>query len=186
MPSRHAQMMRYSMSRMPETHMYTGADGILSDRAKVEGTLMIDCSTIAPGVAQEVAKAAYATGCDFVDAPVSGGVVGAEAASLTFMVGANGADIVDRARGVLDLMGKKCVHCGTVGSGQAAKLSNRAEEKARALAGGHSRHRLRGKRGLQPSSLPAAVAEVWQLHRDGLLLQAAELLAEIESLSDAG
>ena len=61
-----------------------------------------------------------------------------------------------------------------------------AEEKARALAGGHSRHRLRGKRGLQPSSLPAAVAEVWQLHKDGLLLQAAELLAEIESLSDAG
>ena len=104
--------------------VYTGADGILSDRAKVEGTLMIDCSTIAPGVAQEVAKAAYATGCDFVDAPVSGGVVGAEAASLTFMVGANGADIVDRARGVLELMGKKCVHCGTVGSGQAAKLSN--------------------------------------------------------------
>ena len=40
--------------------VYTGADGILSDRAKVEGTLMIDCSTIAPGVAQEVAKAAYA------------------------------------------------------------------------------------------------------------------------------
>ena len=59
-----------------------------------------------------------------------------------------------------------------------------AEEKA--LAGDHSRHRLRGKRGLQPSSLPAAVAEVWQLHKDGLLLQAAELLAEIESLSDAG
>ena len=60
-----------------------------------------------------------------------------------------------------------------------------AEEKG-ALAGDHSRHRLRGKRGLQPSSLPAAVAEVWQLHKDGLLLQAAELLAEIESLSDAG
>ena len=68
----------------------------------------------------------------------------------------------------------------------AAPLAEVKAGRAGALAGDHSRHRLRGKRGLQPSSLPAAVAEVWQLHKDGLLLQAAELLAEIESLSDAG
>ena len=49
-----------------------------------------------------------------------------------------------------------------------------------ASAGEHSRHRLRGKRGLQAKLLPSAVAEVWQLHKDGLLLQAAELLAEIQ------
>ena len=63
----------------------------------------------------------------------------------------------------------------------AAPLVEVKARRAGALAGDHSRHRLRGKRGLQPTSLPSAVAEVWQLHEDGLLLQAAELLSEIES-----
>ena len=73
--------------------------------------------------------------------------------------------------------------------GHATAAAPPVEVKARqagALVGDHSRHRLRGKRGLQPKLLPSAVAEVWQLHKDGLLLQAAELLSEIESQSGAG
>ena len=72
--------------------------------------------------------------------------------------------------------------------GRATAAAPLVEVKARqagALAG-DSRHRLRGKRGLEPKLLPSAVAEVWQLHKDGLLLQAAELLSEIESQSGAG
>ena len=68
----------------------------------------------------------------------------------------------------------------------AAPLVEVKARQAGALVGDHSRHRLRGKRGLQPKLLPSAVAEVWQLHKDGLLLQAAELLSEIESQSGAG
>ena len=68
----------------------------------------------------------------------------------------------------------------------AAPLVEVKARQAGALVGDHSRHRLRGKRGLQPKLLPSAVAEVWQLHKDGLLLQAAELLCEIESRSEAG
>jgi len=97
-------------------------DSILSSVAA--GTRLIDCSTIAPAIAREIAAKAEAAGCEFVDAPVSGGVVGAEAATLTFMVGAATADAVERARPVLELMGQRVLHCGDVGSGQAAKLSN--------------------------------------------------------------
>lgn len=73
--------------------------------------------------------------------------------------------------------------------GHATAAAPPVEVKARqagASAADHSRHRLRGKRGLQPKLLPSAVAEVWQLHKDGLLLQAAELLSEIESRGGAG
>ena len=73
--------------------------------------------------------------------------------------------------------------------GHATAAAPPVEVKARqagASAADHSRHRLRGKRGLQPKLLPSAVAEVWQLHKDGLLLQAAELLCEIESRGGAG
>lgn len=85
--------------------------------------LFIDCSTVAVDDARAAAETARATGLDAVDAPVSGGVVGAEAATLTFMVGGTGA-AVDRARPLLEAMGKKIVHCGDSGAGQAAKICN--------------------------------------------------------------
>mmetsp|Transcript_11529 Transcript_11529/g.26609 ORF Transcript_11529/g.26609 Transcript_11529/m.26609 type:complete len:304 (-) Transcript_11529:82-993(-) len=88
------------------------------------GLQLIDCSTVAPAVSREMHAAARERECDFVDAPVSGGVVGAEAASLTFMVGAANGASVARATPVLELMGKRVLHCGGVGSGQAAKLAN--------------------------------------------------------------
>lgn len=62
-------------------------------------------------------------GCDFVDAPVSGGVGGAEAGTLTFMVGGSDAAFND-ANEILVHMGANIVHCGDVGTGQAAKICN--------------------------------------------------------------
>jgi 3-hydroxyisobutyrate dehydrogenase len=88
-----------------------------------EGTLLIDCSTIDVETARAVATAAMDVGFDMLDAPVSGGVAGAEAASLTFMVG-GGAETFARARPVLAAMGRTIVHAGPAGNGQAAKICN--------------------------------------------------------------
>ncbi len=87
------------------------------------GTLLIDCSTIDVDTSRAVHKAAAEKGFDMVDAPVSGGVGGAEAGTLTFMVG--GSDkAFEAARTYLDIMGKNIVHCGGAGNGQAAKICN--------------------------------------------------------------
>ncbi|MBP2477817.1 3-hydroxyisobutyrate dehydrogenase [Crossiella equi] len=87
------------------------------------GTLFLDCSTIDVASAREAATAAGTAGHSAVDAPVSGGVVGARAATLTFMVG-GAEEAFTRAEAVLDPMGRKVVHCGTSGAGQAAKICN--------------------------------------------------------------
>lgn len=100
---------------------YGGEYGILS--GVVAGTLLIDCSTIDPLTAREVAMDAKAKGCPMLDAPVSGGVGGAEAGTLTFMVGGAVPDF-ERARAVLQAMGKNLVHCGASGNGQVAKICN--------------------------------------------------------------
>ena len=84
--------------------------------------LCIDCSTVEPGTATAVAGWAARAGAAFVDAPVSGGVGGAEQATLTFMVGAAEAAAVRLAEPLLLQMGRSVVHCGDVGSGQAATL----------------------------------------------------------------
>jgi 3-hydroxyisobutyrate dehydrogenase len=87
------------------------------------GALMIDCSTIDVASAKEAHAIAAARGLDVVDAPVSGGTVGAKAATLTLMVG--GTDgAVSRARPILEKVGAKVVHCGGAGLGQAAKICN--------------------------------------------------------------
>ena len=101
--------------------VYQGEDGLLGRVSK--GTLLIDCSTIDPLTAREVAMDARAKGCPMVDAPVSGGVGGAEAATLTFMVGGETADFA-AARPILAAMGKNIVHCGGSGNGQVAKICN--------------------------------------------------------------
>ena len=101
--------------------VYLGAGGVL---ATVEPeTLLIDCSTIDVATAREVAQAARDKALAMVDAPVSGGVAGAEAASLTFMVGGDDAAF-ERARPLLETMGKTIVHAGGPGNGQAAKICN--------------------------------------------------------------
>ncbi|GAA3193287.1 hypothetical protein GCM10020255_093760 [Rhodococcus baikonurensis] len=87
------------------------------------GTLFIDCSTIDVADAREAHDKAEAAGHRSVDAPVSGGVVGATAGTLAFMVGGSEADF-QAASPLLDVMGRKVVHCGDAGVGQAAKICN--------------------------------------------------------------
>ena len=98
-----------------------GAPGLLSNITK--GALIIDSSTIAAATSQKVAQAAAAAGMGFIDAPVSGGTGGAIAGTLTFMVGGSDADL-ERARPLLEKMGKNIFHAGGVGAGQTAKICN--------------------------------------------------------------
>jgi len=101
--------------------VYTGAGGVLDSAGP--GTLLIDCSTIDVDSARAVAAAAKAKGLAMLDAPVSGGTVGAEAATLTFMVGGEDAAFA-AAEPILKCMGKTVVHAGAAGAGQAAKICN--------------------------------------------------------------
>jgi 3-hydroxyisobutyrate dehydrogenase len=101
--------------------VYLGEYGVL--RGAAPGTPLIDSSTIDPLTAREVAMDAKAKGCPMVDAPVSGGVGGAEAGTLTFMVGGDARDF-EIAKPILLGMGKNIVHCGGIGNGQVAKICN--------------------------------------------------------------
>jgi 3-hydroxyisobutyrate dehydrogenase len=85
--------------------------------------LLIDCSTIDVATAREEIEKAAAAGYAMVDAPVSGGIAAAEGGTLTFMVGGSG-EAFERARGILEKMGKAVIHAGGPGSGQAAKICN--------------------------------------------------------------
>jgi len=100
---------------------YTGDEGIISVAAP--GTLLIDCSTIDVDTAREVAAVAADKGLAMVDAPVSGGVGGAEAGTLTFMVGGTD-EAFAAAEPYLKSMGRNIVHAGGSGNGQAAKICN--------------------------------------------------------------
>jgi 3-hydroxyisobutyrate dehydrogenase len=101
--------------------VYLGADGVIA--AAADGALLIDCSTIDVATARAVWQAAAERGLAMIDAPVSGGVVGATNATLTFMVGGE-ESAVARARPVLEQLGATIVHTGPSGSGQAAKICN--------------------------------------------------------------
>jgi len=101
--------------------VYGGEFGVLNGAKS--GTPLIDSSTIDPLTAREVAMDAKAKGCPMIDAPVSGGVGGAEAGTLTFMVGGDAKDY-EAAKPVLQAMGKNIVHCGGIGNGQVAKICN--------------------------------------------------------------
>lgn len=96
-------------------------DGIMKGLKK--GGLFIDCSTIEPKTAQELHKIAKENNIRFIDSPVSGGVTGAAAATLTYMIGGEKND-VDFATPYLLQAGAKIFHCGGPGSGQIAKLCN--------------------------------------------------------------
>jgi 3-hydroxyisobutyrate dehydrogenase len=91
--------------------------------AALPGTLFIDSSTIDVDSARQAHALAASKGLASLDAPVSGGVGGAKGATLTFMAG-GAAEAFGRARPILECMGKKIVHCGEAGAGQAAKICN--------------------------------------------------------------
>ena len=98
-----------------------GNDGIIGHAPRE--ALLADCSTIDVASAREVAAAASGAGYEMIDAPVSGGVAGAAAATLTFMVGGSAAGF-ERARPILAAMGRNVAHVGGPGHGQAAKICN--------------------------------------------------------------
>ncbi len=107
-----------SGSEVREVYLKAGIlDAVKSD------TLLIDCSTIDVDSARAVSAAAREKGLAMLDAPVSGGVAGAQAATLTFMVGGT-EQAFARAKPLLEAMGKTIVHAGPSGNGQAAKICN--------------------------------------------------------------
>ena len=99
----------------------TGENGVLAG-AKA-GTLVIDMSTISPVVTQEVAQAAQARGVRMLDAPVSGGDVGAQQGTLSIMVGGSAEDFA-QAKPIFGVLGKTIVHVGGIGAGQVVKACN--------------------------------------------------------------
>ena len=101
--------------------LYLGDEGIIA--ASREGTLFIDSSTIDADTARLVGKAAMSASRLFVDAPVSGGVAGAKAGTLTFIVGGS-EQAVEQARPILNDMGKNVFRAGEAGAGQVAKICN--------------------------------------------------------------
>jgi 2-hydroxy-3-oxopropionate reductase len=101
--------------------VYFGDDGVLAGARS--GQLLIDMSSIAPSVARQVASAASEVGAQALDAPVSGGDVGAREGTLSIMVGGP-EDAFDRARPLFDVLGKTIVRLGDAGAGQTAKACN--------------------------------------------------------------
>ncbi|SAK52999.1 3-hydroxyisobutyrate dehydrogenase [Caballeronia pedi] len=101
--------------------VYLNDDGVLAGVAK--GVPLVDSSTIDPATARLIGETAGKQGNPFADAPVSGGVVGAQAGTLTFMVGAD-ETLFETLRPVLSGMGKNMVRCGETGTGQIAKICN--------------------------------------------------------------
>jgi 3-hydroxyisobutyrate dehydrogenase len=100
-----------------------GPDGLLAGLA--EGALVVDCTSGDPATSQRIAARLAGVGVGFIDAPVSGGVAGAEKGALTVMVGGD-AVLLERAMPVLQAFGQKIVHCGGIGTGDALKAVNNA------------------------------------------------------------
>ncbi len=98
-----------------------GPDGVAAGLSR--GKVFVDMSSISPIVTRDLAARVNALGCEYVDAPVSGGDVGARNATLTIMVGATDAGFA-RVRPLLDLLGKNVTHVGPNGAGQTAKVAN--------------------------------------------------------------
>lgn len=98
-----------------------GVDGVAAGMQP--GSVLVDASTISPSMARQIARSLSAQGIEMLDAPVSGGAVGAAAATLSIMVGGK-AEVLERVRPLFDLLGKTVVHLGGNGAGQVAKACN--------------------------------------------------------------
>ena len=134
--------------------------------AATAGALFIDTSTISVDDARAINADATAAGVEQIDAPVSGGIKGATAGTLAFMVGGEAAS-VERARPVLDPMAGKVIHCGASGAGQAAKLCNNMVLAVQQIAIGEA-FVLAEKLGLPAQSLfdviTGATGNCWAVH----------------------
>lgn len=117
-----AQRAEIIMTALPTPE---SVESVFSEMAKVarSGQIYIDHSTVSPGLNRACAEMLKAKGADFLDAPVSGGPAGAQAGTLTVMVGGE-QNVFDRARPVLEAFGKNIRLCGGLGAGQVVKLVN--------------------------------------------------------------
>ena len=100
-----------------------GPDGLLAGLPR--GATLVDCTSGDPATSRRIAARLAEQGVGYLDAPVSGGVVGADAGTLTVMIGGEAATVA-RVRPVLEAFGKKIVHCGDIGAGDAIKAVNNA------------------------------------------------------------
>ena len=101
--------------------VYLGKEGIINKVSK--DCLLIDCSTIDIKTSVEIGTTAKEKGIKMIDAPVSGGIMGAKNATLTFLVGGS-RDAFDLAKPLLEIMGKNIFHAGELGCGNGAKICN--------------------------------------------------------------
>lgn len=117
-----AQIVVTCLSTSPDVaSLLDGPTGLLATIAR--GTILVDCTSGDPATSRSIAARLAERGVDFIDAPVSGGVSGAEKGALTVMVGGK-ADVLERARPVIATFGQKIVHCGDVGAGDSVKAMN--------------------------------------------------------------
>jgi 3-hydroxyisobutyrate dehydrogenase len=100
-----------------------GADGLLAGMRA--GNVLVDCTSGDPATSRFIHSKLAERGIDFIDAPVSGGVSGAQKGTLTIMIGGD-PKVLERVRSVLETFGQKIVHCGDVGAGDAVKAINNA------------------------------------------------------------
>jgi 3-hydroxyisobutyrate dehydrogenase len=134
---------------------YLGAGGIVESAR--QGRLCVDMSTIDPGTSQRVAARLAERGIRFLDAPVSGGVGGAEAGTLAIMVGGAAGDL-EEARPVLAAMGSNIIHVGAVGAGEVAKLCNNLISGTVAVAVSEA-FRIGEAFGVDPQILTSVIAK---------------------------
>jgi 3-hydroxyisobutyrate dehydrogenase-like beta-hydroxyacid dehydrogenase len=140
-------------------------DSVLKTAAA--GTVMVEMSTISPTTARELATRCAAAGVEYLDCPVSGGPVGADAGTLAIWVGGS-AEAMERARPVLEVLGQasRIRHCGAVGAGLAVKLANNFLGAVNAAAGAEALALAR-EAGVDPSLVVEAVSDGtganWQL-----------------------
>ncbi len=144
-----------------------GPGGVIEGAAR--GSVYVDCSTISPVVARRVAEALAARGVAMLDAPVSGGDVGAKAGTLAMMVGGEAA-VFERCLPVLQAMGKTIVHVGPIGAGQVVKLCNQVAGGLNLLAMAEAVALARGA-GVDPAKMlevvSAGAAGSWMLSNLG-------------------
>ena len=122
--ARDADVVITCLSTSPDVYsLVDGPDGLLAGMKR--GATLVDCTSGDPGTSKHIAQRLSESGVSFLDAPVSGGVSGAEKGALTIMVGGD-AGVLDRVRPVLETFGQKIVHCGDVGAGDTVKAVNQA------------------------------------------------------------
>jgi 3-hydroxyisobutyrate dehydrogenase len=121
---RDADVVVICLSTSPDVYSLLDGDGGLLAGVK-RGAIVVDCTSGDPGTSRKIAQRLAERGAEYMDAPVSGGVSGAEKGILTVMVGGDAA-VLERARPVIETFGQKIVHCGAIGAGDTVKAVNQA------------------------------------------------------------